>query len=362
MDSDNDGIDDDEEELYDTIVLNSDSDNDGLVDGIEVISSFDPLNANPDGDSYSDLEEYQNDMDPYHYNLTAEEWAKQFCEGAVKGDFIEDPTLPQLLGQIGGGIAPGLGTISDIRDTIANVSYGHWFMAATSAVGVIPISGDSITSSSKIAKFISKNIDKSDEIATLLISVSKKFPKDFAKLIPNKTLDEIATAFKSNNHMSRKTFKEVAEIFKKAGKKLHTIADDFPAAKKVSSTIDVWEDVPTKRGFAIDNLLGNNLGRTYPTYDYFDGISTATSFKSIDPMCKTYQTPSKFRGLLNKYADDLMNGASSVVYNDLEYTITKRRLTIAFPDVPLTDNQLIELQNFISRNSNKFDTVITIIQ
>lgn len=98
IDSDDDGVNDDEEELFSTNVMNADTDGDGLKDGIEIISWFDPLDPNPDGDTYDDLEEYNNGTDPYTYNLTADEWVEQFVEGTIKGDFIEDPTVPQLLG------------------------------------------------------------------------------------------------------------------------------------------------------------------------------------------------------------------------------------------------------------------------
>lgn len=361
-DSDDDGITDDEEELFSTNAMNADTDGDGLKDGIEIISWFDPLDPNPDGDTYDDLEEYNNETDPYTYNLTAEEWAEQFSEGVIQGDFIEDPTVPQLLGQIAGSIAPGVGTIGDIRDTIANVAYGHWFMAVLSAAGVVPVAGDALKTSSKAVNFITKNLDKTDEIADLIISVSKKFPDDFSKLIPTSSLDEIAEAFKKNNHMSRKTYDEVAVIFKKSGKKLSTIADDFPSAKKVASNADVWNELPKPRGVDIDDLLGNNLGRYYPTYDKYDAASNiATSIKSIDPMCKSYRTAGGFRGVLRKHARDLMGGKDYVTLGNRTYNNIGRQLELAFPDVPLTDVQKQVLNEFIQEYSSEFDIIITII-
>lgn len=363
IDSDNDGITDDEEELYCTNAMNADTDGDGLEDGLELINWFDPLNANPDGDTYNDYEEYNNETDPYTYNLTAEEWAEQFSEGVIKGDFIEDPTVPQLLGQIAGSIAPGIGTVADIRDTIANVAHGHWFMAALSAIGVVPAAGDAIKSSSKAVNFITKNIDKTDEIADLIISVSKNFPDDFAKLIPTSSLDEIAEAFKKNNTMSHKTYDEIASILKKAGKELPTLADDFPEAKKVASNTDVWNKLPSDRGVAIDDLLGNNLGRYYPTYDKYDeATKIATSIKSIDPMCTSYKTASGFRGVLRKHARALMNGRNYVVFEGNKINNIVRRLELAFPNVPLTDVQKQVLDEFIQEYSGIFDIVITIIE
>jgi hypothetical protein len=163
--------------------------------------------------------------------------------------------------------------------------------------------------------------------------------------------------------MSRSTYDELAAIFKKAGKKIPTFADEFPTAKKVVSNGELWKELPTKRGFLADNLLGNNLGRTYETYDHFDDLSLkATSFKTVDPMCKSYQTRSKFKGVLNKYKNDLLRGKWEVVYKNKPYSIKKKCLEIAFPDVPFTTMQKEVLNDFISDNADKFDIIITVIK
>lgn len=363
FDSDDDGISDDEEEDFGTLLMNADTDGDDLNDGLEVINWYDPLNPNPDNDEYDDYEEFNNGTDPYKKDITADEWKEQFIEGLVDGDLIDDPTIPQLIGQISGSIAPGIGTLADIRDTIVNVAKGNWFSAILSATGIVPLAGGAVKASSKAVEFITNNINKTDEIADLIIHISKEFPDDFAKLIPSSSLDEIAEAFKKSDRMSRKTYDEVAAIFAKAGKKLPTIADDVPDAKKVIANTDIWGELPTKRGFAIDELLGNNLGRTYKTYDHFDDTSKiATSFKSIDPMCKSYQTPSKFKGVLNKYANDLLAGANKVIYKGNPYEIKKKCLNLVFPDVPLTKAQKEVLDEFIKKHSSEFDIVITIVQ
>lgn len=370
-DSDDDGITDEEEEIIGTDPYNKDTDGDRLEDGWEHINWYDPLDPNPDGDTYDDYAEYRNESDPFKYDLTTGEWAKQFAEGSLKGDFIEDPTVPQLLGAIASSICPVVGTVGDIRDTIGNAVHGHWFMAALSLAGAIPAIGDGVKSSSKAVNFITKNVDKTDEIADLLISVAKKFPDDFAKLIPTSSLDEIAEAFKTNNHMSRSTYDEVEKIFAKAGKKLPTLSDDLTdmgiAFKKVASNGDIWKKLPRERGFAIDVLLDNNLGRTYQTYDHYDKVSAiATSVKSIDPMCKSYQTSSKFKGMLNKYLKELAEGKDYVKFkNDPQkYDILLRELKIALPDVPLTKAQKDVISVFIENAKEKYNirVVINIIE
>ena len=363
FDSDKDGLFDYEENIFGTDPYVKDSDDDRLDDGLEHLIWFDPLDPNPDGDAFDDHEEFIDHGDPYMYDLTTGEWLEQFGEGALFGDFIEDQTVPQLLGSITSNVIPYVGTVADIRDTIGNAVNGHWGMAALSLLGVVPAIGDYSEAASSIAHFITKNIDNTDEIADLLISLSKNFPDDFARLVPNSQLDEVAEAFKTNNHMSHSTYDELVKIFEKAGKKLSTVADEFPEARKVVSNEDVWNITSAqRRGFAIDELLNNNLGRTYPTYDHFDLVnSIATSVKSIDPMCKSYQVESKFRGLLNTYKRHLLRGASEVTFNGTNYKIKKRCLELVFPNVPFTSMQKEVLNQFISDNDT-FDIIITIIE
>lgn len=362
-DTDNDGISDGEELSIGTDPKNSDTDSDKLDDGLECSLLFNPLDPNPDGDSYNDYQEYTNGTDPFIYDLTPEERAGQFTEGILKGDIIKEPTVTQLLGQIVGGIIPYAGMAADIRDAITNVAYGQWFNAACSAIGIVPALGDTVKSSSKVVKFISKNADKTDEIADLLMSISKKFPDNFSKLVPNSSLDEIADAFKSNNTMSRSTYLEITGIFKKAGKKLWTLSDDFPNAKIVTADEDVW-GIPGwfERGNAIDKLLGNNLGETYKTYDrYVETTNTAISIKSIDPMLTSYRSPSYFKRQLEKYANSVIKGADEVVYKGEPQIDIQKGLELAFPDVPLTRDQKKVLDNFIETYSDKIEIIITIV-
>ena len=64
-DSDRDGLNDDEERLYNTNVFKVDTDDDGLTDRDEVVVfKTDPNNPDSDGDSYLDGEEVRNGYDP----------------------------------------------------------------------------------------------------------------------------------------------------------------------------------------------------------------------------------------------------------------------------------------------------------
>ena len=65
VDSDNDGLTDDEEAAQGTDSQNADSDADGLLDGEEVKTyGTDPLNQDTDGDSYLDGQEVKNGYNP----------------------------------------------------------------------------------------------------------------------------------------------------------------------------------------------------------------------------------------------------------------------------------------------------------
>lgn len=377
-DSDGDDIEDEEETFIGTSCLSTDTDRDGLDDCTEYINWYDPLDPNPDGDIYNDYEEFINGTNPYALDFTAEAWAAEFVKGIVEGDFIEDPSIPALAGQIAGGIAPGVGTIADVRDTIANASRGDWFMAGMSAVGIFPAAGDAAKSAANITQFIAKNGDNTSLIAELIITCSAKSSTTFAirrasfddvlKLIPESSYDELFEIFKkSNGKISREYYYKVIEIAKETGKKIPTIVDDFPNAKIVTTSEDVWALGHFKRGDAIDILLENNLGHNYETYDIIKLNGTATSIKSIDPRCSSYRTAGGLRGRLKKYVDDLLSGADEVKCKDLNngeaIKVEKRVLNLAFPDVPLTSTQQEVIDEFFDKAKEKgFELIITIVK
>ncbi len=54
------------------------------------------------------------------------------------------------------------------------------------------------------------------------------------------------------------------------------------------------------------DVLRSTLGETFPVVDRLSD-TTLISTKSLDTYAKSYQTPSKLRGTLNKYLNDLIN-------------------------------------------------------
>ena len=364
IDTDKDGIDDEEESVIGTYPKIADSDGDKLKDGIEAANWFEPLEQNPDGDTYSDYAEYKKGTDPFCYNRTRKENIEGFVEGVFLGDFIKNPSVPELCGQVTGSIIPVVGTVADVRDIVGNASAGDWGMAVLSAAGVVPVAGDFSKGASKVGKFITKNIDKADEIADLIITLSKNFPDDFAKLIPDSSLKKIVKIFrKDKNKFSRAQYQELARIMKKVGKKIPTVIDDFPNAKVIKASEDVWSYGPLKRGWKIDELCGNNLGRTYKTYDRYDKVTRmATSIKSIDTMCITYKNSSRLRTRLNRYAKQLLEGKSYVIMNGKRYDVAKRELELVLSDVPLTSAQKEVIDNFIEIYSDEINVSIIILK
>ena len=386
IDSDEDGIDDEEESFIGTNCLTTDTDKDGLDDCTEVINWYDPLDPNPDGDIYNDYEEFVNGTNPYALDFTAEAWAAEFVKGVVEGDIIEEPSIPALLGQIAGGIAPGVGTVADVRDTIVNALRGDWFMAGMSAIGIVPVGGDVSKAAANIAQFIAKNSDNASQIAELIIVFSKKSSgtltrtrasfDDVIKLIPASSYDELFEIYKkSNGKISRKHYLQVIEAAKKAGKEISTIADDFPNATIIEDLKGVWNDGPWIRGSKIDEALnlhstGKGLGKNFPIADRFEN-GTLISTKSIDLGAKTYLDPEKLSKRIEKYIEQLENFEDGVKKwtkdgkvkwgdgDPLELSsIKNKKLELAFPDIPITEAQA----SIINMYALDYDISIVIVR
>jgi hypothetical protein len=104
-------------------------------------------------------------------------------EGAVKGDFIENPTGYQILGQILAGLTPA-GLAADGRDVIANAGKvlktggrENKLMLAMATLGFVPLAGDSAKAILKqtLAKGVGENIDEAAEV--VLKAVSETVPQ-----------------------------------------------------------------------------------------------------------------------------------------------------------------------------------------
>jgi len=82
-------------------------------------------------------------------------------EGAVLGDFNENPTIWNTIGQVAIGFVPYAGQAADVRDIVANIKKlhengwkrpGDWFDLVLSGIGIIPGVGDAVKAVGRGAK------------------------------------------------------------------------------------------------------------------------------------------------------------------------------------------------------------------
>ena len=207
-DVDGDGLSDGEEyNKYGTYYNNKDSDGDGLDDKYEIENGLNPLSRDTDGDGLWDAE----DENPTHFDIDWEsialdiflfeaEFYFDYLDGVIRGDFIREPNLAQLIGMIAGSFIPGI----DIRDVIANLVNGDLGGAALSAVGLIPAAGDIAKLVGKVSDFIITGVKNADEISLLF---------KFAKKIAPQLIDGLKQADNFSDVLRHVPCKEAKELF-----------------------------------------------------------------------------------------------------------------------------------------------------
>lgn len=106
LDTDGDGLPDDQEHELGTDPLSMDSDFDGMQDGGELNIGTDPLKADTDGDGFSDLEEYDVQSDPLDPNsvpvvdvpLNSISVTLYTCEAGLDGKILPDACITPAAG------------------------------------------------------------------------------------------------------------------------------------------------------------------------------------------------------------------------------------------------------------------------
>jgi len=112
---------------------------------------------------------------------------KELLEGAVVGDFNENPTIWNTIGQVAIGFVPYAGQAADIRDIVANVKKLHetgykdpdaWINLGLTAIGIIPGVGDAIKAAGKgskgaIRKALSSVLKNGDNILRPVLGKAK---------------------------------------------------------------------------------------------------------------------------------------------------------------------------------------------
>lgn len=171
-DSDDDGISDAEELDAGTDARSADSDGDGIGDAEELEIQTDPLGTDTDGDGLTDTYEVGNPdagLDPVEFDIVYTTWdyAREFTIGAVCGDFCDQDNIPRLIGAIAGGFIPFI----DVRDVIAGLVNGDFVGVGLSAVGLIPVVGDSVKGAANAVQFARRN---ADQAAPMLVAVLRR--------------------------------------------------------------------------------------------------------------------------------------------------------------------------------------------
>ena len=101
----------------------------------------------------------------------------------------------------------------DIRDVAENLVNGDYMFARLSALGLVPIAGDTAKAVSKLGKFAIKNLDNVAKVADVVEFTSKYYP-DAVKLLA-KNDDFVSAAKAMSNNTSLKMTKTDAERINK---------------------------------------------------------------------------------------------------------------------------------------------------
>lgn len=126
-----------------------------------------------------------------------------------------------------------------------------------------------------------------------------------------------------------------------------------------------WLLGPAARGIAIENMLGHNLPRTFPTIDKFSN-GLATSIKSLD-LATGYKNPANISSTLNKAMRALAGFEGGVVGRTAVGTtfggpaIVRRQLQVAIPaGYTMTAGQQAAMQTAAARAREQgFSFVVT---
>ncbi|PPK98565.1 hypothetical protein CLV92_101261 [Kineococcus xinjiangensis] len=98
-------------------------------------------------------------------------YAADFAKGLLAGDLWREDSLAWLAGNLASGGASVIpvvgwiaGAVADVRDAIGSAIHADWVGSGLSALGVVPYAGDAVAIPGKTARFVQRNLDKSDEV------------------------------------------------------------------------------------------------------------------------------------------------------------------------------------------------------
>jgi hypothetical protein len=234
-DTDGDGLDDCAELYIGTKPFDSDTDKDDLSDGLEVELWFDPLDFNSDGDSYDDYKEYMNGTNPFARDLTHLQNYLHYKMGLLGGDWIQDDSIPILLGQVVSSFIP---YGADVRDLFANIfincdTESAYINTAGLLLEFVPygagIATDSTKAATKVGRFIARNINNApmilDGVATVVRILPDHLIADVAKLLPASSFDNIVDALKQTD-IDKSTFDRLRALYDGAGRNFDEVLEN----------------------------------------------------------------------------------------------------------------------------------------
>lgn len=221
-----------------------------------------------------------------------------------------------------------------------------------------------------------------------------------AKSLVPKTIDTIADSVQSTKNITKADYVKSLDILKAAGRNTEQASTvlskitneidikriiefdyvkDYMNAFGIKDIKSVWDLPPVIRGKVIDDCLNQHtiggLGRTFPVVDRLESATkTLVSTKSIDLGLKTYQSPSKLKSVINRYAKKLndfekdwienakkgFNGTmtwksdgTETILSTTEYLKGNKVLEIVIPDYKLNNEITKALDEIVDKWKGK---------
>lgn len=154
-------------------------------------------------------------------------------------------------------------------------------------------------------------------------------------------VSDAAKAVRVANTTTSEISRVVASTEQVASGNMTRMAAGSAAIKRSSSAVrirekSVWQELPLTRGEMIEEALGKNLHRQFPTIDScFVENQTAISIKSRDLHLPTYQNPSTLASRVKMDIDKVASFERGQVGKEVRAfgtDFTKRELTLAIPE------------------------------
>ncbi|WP_231479793.1 endonuclease toxin domain-containing protein, partial [Streptobacillus canis] len=223
-------------------------------------------------------------------------------------------------------------------------------------VGVTQIGKDVYTVAIKDGKIveIGKKITDINELKAVLSSL-----KESGKKVLNKGKKIVESISKTDEAL------DVGNAILKVKREIQELTKMGIDVKEINLGLKVDGTVTT--GLKIDEALGNNLGRTFKTFDHYDAATkTATSVKSMYlEGAKTYQTETGMYNVLKKYVDEIVDfiqdGKNGKILKKDQ--INKKILNVVINNVPLKIHHINAFKKGLEYAKSKgIDINITIIK